>query len=174
MLLSSWLKCSCKEEKKINYVCMYESHTKIWNSEDRQLAEAWVTSLGVKNPLLNAGDARDVVWSLGWEDTLEEEMSTHASILDWKIPWKGEPGRLRSMRWQKVGHNWATEHTTHTHTQSKKRGGVWGFRAGDNSWGGSTGGEMLARQKCPTCRQAAQVKKLPLWCSPLGTYPFLI
>ena len=33
MLLSSWLKCSCKEEKKINYVCMYESHTKIWNSD---------------------------------------------------------------------------------------------------------------------------------------------
>ena len=24
---------------------------------------------------------------LGWEDPLEEEMATHSSILDWKIPW---------------------------------------------------------------------------------------
>ena len=69
-----------------------------------------------------------------------------------------------------------TQHThthTHTHTQlSKERCGVWGFRAGDDSWGDSRGGEMLVRQKCPMCRQAAQVKKLPLWCSPLGSWPF--
>ena len=27
------------------------------------------------------------VQSLGWEDTLEEGMATHSSILAWKIPW---------------------------------------------------------------------------------------
>ena len=27
------------------------------------------------------------VRSLGWEDTLEEEVATHSSILAWKIPW---------------------------------------------------------------------------------------
>ena len=26
------------------------------------------------------------VWSLGWEDPLEEEMTTHSSILAWDIP----------------------------------------------------------------------------------------
>ena len=26
------------------------------------------------------------VWSLGWEDTLEKEMTTHSSILAWEIP----------------------------------------------------------------------------------------
>ena len=26
------------------------------------------------------------VWSLGWEDSLEEGMATHSSILAWKIP----------------------------------------------------------------------------------------
>ena len=26
------------------------------------------------------------VRSLGWEDTLEEEMATHSGILAWKIP----------------------------------------------------------------------------------------
>ena len=27
------------------------------------------------------------VWSLGWEDPLEKEMTTHSSILAWRIPW---------------------------------------------------------------------------------------
>ena len=36
------------------------------------------------------------VWSLGWEDLLEEEMATHSSILAWKkIPWTVEPGGLQ-------------------------------------------------------------------------------
>ena len=26
------------------------------------------------------------VWSLGWEDPLEEDMATHSSILVWRIP----------------------------------------------------------------------------------------
>ena len=34
------------------------------------------------------------VRSLGWEDPLEREMTTHSSILAWKIPWKEEPGGL--------------------------------------------------------------------------------
>ena len=34
---------------------------------------------------------------LGWEDPLEEGMTTHSSILAWKIPWTEEPGGLQSM-----------------------------------------------------------------------------
>ena len=48
------------------------------------------------------------VRSLGWEDPLEKEMAAHSSILAWKIPWITEPGRLLSMRSQRVGHDWAT------------------------------------------------------------------
>ena len=33
---------------------------------------------------------------LGWEDSLEEEMATHSSILAWKIPWTEEPGGPQS------------------------------------------------------------------------------
>ena len=33
------------------------------------------------------------VQSLGWEDSLEEDMTTHSSILSWRIPWTEEPGR---------------------------------------------------------------------------------
>ena len=36
------------------------------------------------------------VRSLGWEDSLEEGMATHSSILAWKIPWTEEPGGLQS------------------------------------------------------------------------------
>ena len=45
------------------------------------------------------------VQSLGWEDPLEEGMATHSSILDWRIPWTEEPGELRSMGLQRVGHD---------------------------------------------------------------------
>ena len=31
------------------------------------------------------------IQSLGQEDSLEEEMATHPSILAWKIPWTEEP-----------------------------------------------------------------------------------
>ena len=36
------------------------------------------------------------VWSLGLEDALEKGMTTHSSILAWRIPWTEEPGRLQS------------------------------------------------------------------------------
>ena len=45
------------------------------------------------------------VQSLGGEDPLEKEMATHSSILAWEIPWTEEPGGLKFMRLQRVGHN---------------------------------------------------------------------
>ena len=50
------------------------------------------------------------VWSLGWEDPLEESMATHFSILDGESPWTEEPGGLQSMELQRVRHDWATKH----------------------------------------------------------------
>ena len=43
--------------------------------------------------------------SLGQEDPLEEGMTTHFSILAWRIPWTEEPGGLQSMGSQRVGHD---------------------------------------------------------------------
>ena len=40
--------------------------------------------------------------SPGGEDPLEEELATHSSILAWETPWTEEPGRLQSMRSQRV------------------------------------------------------------------------
>ena len=45
------------------------------------------------------------VQSLGREDLLEKEMSTHSSILAWKIPWMEEPGGLQFMGLQRGGHD---------------------------------------------------------------------
>ena len=45
------------------------------------------------------------VRSLGWEDSLEEGMATHSSILAWKIPWTEEPGGLQSIGSQSAGHD---------------------------------------------------------------------
>ena len=45
------------------------------------------------------------VRSLGQEDPLEKEMATHSTTLAWKIPWTEEPGRLQSMRSQRVVHD---------------------------------------------------------------------
>ena len=41
---------------------------------------------------------------LGWGNPLEKELSTHFSILAWRIPWTEEPGGLQSMALQRLRH----------------------------------------------------------------------
>ena len=45
------------------------------------------------------------VQSLGQEDSLEEGMAMHSSILAWRISWTEKPGRVQSMGSQRVGHD---------------------------------------------------------------------
>ena len=45
------------------------------------------------------------VRSLGQEDSLENGMATHSSILAWRIPWTEEPGGLQSMGLQRLRHD---------------------------------------------------------------------
>ena len=49
-------------------------------------------------------NAEDDTWvqSLGQEDPLEEGMTTHSSILAWRIPWTEELDRLQSMGSQEL------------------------------------------------------------------------
>ena len=57
------------------------------------------------------------ICSLGWEDSLEESMATHSSILAWRNPGTEEPDELKSMGPQRVGRNWRdnmlTSYTDH-------------------------------------------------------------
>ena len=56
----------------------------------------------VKNPPANTEDM-DLI--PGWEDSLEEGMATHSSILAWEIPRMEEPGGIQSIGVQRVGHD---------------------------------------------------------------------
>ena len=44
----------------------------------------------------------------------EKAMAPHSSTSAWKIPWMEEPGRLQSMGWLRVGHDWATSFSLFT------------------------------------------------------------
>ena len=68
-----------------------------------------VTS-NLKNPPANA------VPFLGGEDSLEEEMSTHSSILAWRIPWTEEPGWLQSIKLQRDELKRLSTHTVTVHS----------------------------------------------------------
>ena len=48
---------------------------------------------------------RTYVPTLGWEESLEEGMATHSSILARIIPWTEKPGGLQSMGSQRVRNN---------------------------------------------------------------------
>ena len=57
----------------------------------------------VVKKLLTSQEMQDTwVQSLGWEDPLQEEMTTHSSIVTWEIPWTEELGSYSHKR---VGHN---------------------------------------------------------------------
>ena len=53
----------------------------------------------VKNP---PAMQENWVQSLGQEDLLEKGMTTHSSMLAWRMPWTEEPGRLQSKGLQRV------------------------------------------------------------------------
>ena len=69
-------------------------------------------SLAIKNPPVNAGDARDMHSIPASGDPLEEKMAADSNILAWKIPWTEEPDELQSMGSWRV-----LDMIEHTHTQ---------------------------------------------------------
>ena len=75
------------------------------NNNKKESLEVSLVAQMVKNlPAMQGTQA----WSLCQEYPLEKGMSTHSSILAWKIPWTEESGRLQSIRLQRVRHNWET------------------------------------------------------------------
>ena len=54
-------------------------------------------SVVVKNLPANAGDSGDLSSISGQGGPLEESVTTHSSIIAWRIPWTEEPGGLQSM-----------------------------------------------------------------------------
>ena len=56
----------------------------------------------IKNPPASARDPGSIP---GWEDPLEKEMATQASILAWEAPWREETSRLQSEGSPRVRHS---------------------------------------------------------------------
>ena len=67
-----------------------------------QLIIDFLVSSDGKASAYNAGDP-GLIPGLGRSSG--EGNGTHSSTLAWKIPWTEEPGRLQSMRSQRVGHD---------------------------------------------------------------------
>ena len=90
----------------------YYKSQRLWKQEEKGQfgrvscsTRASVVAQTVKNlPAMHETQVR----CLGWKDPLEKEMATHSSTLAWRIPRTEEPGRLQSMRLQRVGHDWVT------------------------------------------------------------------
>ena len=87
ILIHSWWKGSGSEHLRIDSGIAW---TLNWRSTD--LLWGFLRVPVVKNPpamqetYLQCRD-QTRVWSLDWEDPLEEEMATQSSILAWRIPW---------------------------------------------------------------------------------------
>ena len=71
----------------------------------RRLSKGLKKVAVVKNPPAEAEIQETQVPSLGWGGPLEEEMTTHPSILAWRIPQAEEPGALQSVFSQRVRHS---------------------------------------------------------------------
>ena len=69
----------------------------------------------VNKPPANAGDSGSI---LGQEEPLEDERTTHSSILAWKIAWTEEPGRVtvHGVTKSQARLSMPTHTDTHTHT----------------------------------------------------------
>ena len=69
----------------------------------------------VKNP-----PAMQEAWvrSLGQKDPLEKGTATHSNILAWRIPCTEEPNELQSLASRRAEHDWVTN--THTVAEEKE------------------------------------------------------
>ena len=82
--------------------------SRLW--EEATLAPNSLIDLGfpggsaVKNPRAMQETWEACVRSPSREDPLEEGMTTHSSVLAWRIPWTEEPGGLQSVGSQRVRH----------------------------------------------------------------------
>ena len=87
----------------------------------------------VKNPLVMQKTQETWVWSLDWEDPLEEEMATQSSILACKIPRTEDSGGLQSMGLQGVRHDWEQARVTES-KNIEQNCGRWGTEEPQIRW----------------------------------------
>ena len=113
------------------------SHGRVRAREKEKVQVPWRKSANANSGLFwwlsgeePAGTAGDPwVRSLGGEDPLQREIATHSGTLARVIPWTQGPGRLQSMRSQRVGHNRVTNPKGLTLMTSAKPDYLWKARS---------------------------------------------
>ena len=74
-------------------------------------SKAWRTAVhGVAKSQTWLSDWTTILWNgitVSYGIYVEKEMTTHSSVLAWRIPGTGEPGGLPSMGSHRVGHDWS-------------------------------------------------------------------
>ena len=104
--------------KKSGWICVKDdTFTLSWihNTFICKSALKWECFLGGtsgKNTWANSGSIRDVGSIPGSGRSHGGGLTTCSSILAWENPWTEEPGELRSIESRRIGHDWATEHTS--------------------------------------------------------------
>ena len=123
--------------QKTTNICIY---THIWVSLVAQMVKnlpaIWKTS----------------VWSLGWEDSLEEGMATHSSILAWRIPMVRGVWLATAHGVTKSPTGWATKHSIvqHTHIYRDTR---------------------IDSHICAMCAVCLVTQSCPTLCNPMDNSP---
>ena len=69
--------------------------------KDKKVSISPENSVTVREPFCNCENTTEQLHF----HALEKEMATHSSVLAWRIPGTGEPGRLSSMGSHRVGHD---------------------------------------------------------------------
>ena len=85
-----------------------------------QVPAKGASQVGLIEPACQCRRNETWVWSLGQEDPLEMGLTTHSSLLAWRIPWTEKPGGLQSIGSQRVRHDW--NDLAHTHAMERAVG----------------------------------------------------
>ena len=100
---------------------LHSIYWQIWNTQ--QWPEDWKKSVSI--PIPKKGNAKECsnyhTIGLISHASTEKAMATHSSTLAWKIPWMEEPGRLQSMGWLRVKHDWSTSLSLFTFMHCRRK-----------------------------------------------------
>ena len=95
VIFSFQLNCKCLDDGQ---VCFFFFFLIIVFPEPSASLSGFPGSSVIKRILLLMLETQEMpVQSLTREDTLEEGMATHSSVLAWRVSWTDEPGGLQSM-----------------------------------------------------------------------------
>ena len=101
-----------KQNVLYSYHGMLLSHKKEWSSDTCYNMDKLWKQTKWKKPVTHTKNSHTIWFHLhGMSRNDKSIVTTHSSILAWRVLWTEEHGRLQSMGSQRVGHDWAANTT---------------------------------------------------------------